>query len=237
MWWALCLLVAYFVYLGGALVHRIVLLCMYPDVSGKVLVIDCYEAREGLFSRMMNWVGGCVYAEKNGAAAVSIRSLDPWKMYTSDGGNVAPLVLKKTVHEFQPGGAQKGTRRRLIPRMGFGDQLWQDHDLLPNWLRTDWPTVQRAFALYGEVDARFHDMADVIWRKYVSAGDFVVGLHWRGTDRNPQTKTAHALLRRAHEIIDMRSSPGARVFVASDEQRFVALCREAFGPLLFTQDM
>jgi hypothetical protein len=150
-------------------------------------------------------------------------------------------------------------RVQTVRQFGFGEQLWDtkssSHALknrgLPARPRRSWIEMQKLFLKYGRFRIEFEEAAAEIWRSYFSTStlnqetSFVIGVHWRGTDRrNGLTRafSADDFFARLHEIAAHHSASAAGsatvstqdvvLVVAADEAAFVTRCQEEFPRVL-----
>lgn len=234
LWVCVGLVVVLFLVLVGLLVAWFVI---NPPVQDAVLVTNSDDGREGLFSRVTSWVGAGLYAEEQGASGLVLTSLDPRKMYTSTGHeDLCRKFLATSEHELRPNGLNR--RRVTAARtFGFGEQLWNERRLrnmgLPARPRKDWLEMQRLFFKYARFRPEFEQAADRFWDQNIDPAQFVIGVHWRGTDRRQGNSF------QVEDFLAVVSSlvlqhPGARVFIASDEAAFVERCQSLFPS--FTQE-
>jgi hypothetical protein len=218
-------------------------LSMYPATSDAVLVTNPDDGKEGLFSRITSWVGAGMYAEDHGASGLVLTSIDYRKMYTTSGcEDLCPRLLATAAHELVPGGLGK-RRVHSGRKFGFGDQLWTGvlrNSGMPCRPSRPWLEMQRLFHKYARFRPEFEHSAADFWQAHIPENSFVVGVHWRGTDRKTGSKCFKAsdFISRVKDVLALGPLDQTRiVFVASDEAAFVESCRQEFAGSVVTQEM
>jgi hypothetical protein len=242
--WKIGVLVLVGLVLTLVIVTLILLLVLNPPVENCVVVSSGNDGSEGLFSRMNNWVGTALFAERHGAAGVILRSKDSHKQYSKDGGDLCRKLLYQSEHALRENGlASKKFRWYCVRR--FTDQLWLEREKhnrgFPSRASSDWATMQRAFLRFGRFRDDLEAHADQFFQHKFGDSACVIGIHWRGTDtatRWPYVKhTPDTFLTRVQEILQENVGKACWVFVASDEKTFVDKCKESFGERCVYQEM
>jgi len=241
MHWRYILIIVAVIIVISMIVLIPVLLTIYPPVEDRVMMTHPVHGTEGLFSRVMHWVGSALYAERHKASGIILCSLDRYGQYSSEASaDLCQTLLAKHEHELKPGGLQK--KKWVIART-FGAEIWKGRSLkgqgAPGKSALGWPRMKEAFLKYVTFKSEFENAAKEFWEAKITA-PWVLGIHWRGTDTNKRwpfvshsperfiTAAKNALIN--HE--------NACVFIASDEQKFVDLChQELVGCKIVTQDM
>lgn len=127
-------------------------------------------------------------------------------------------------------GAAANTVRRAVP-------LWQ-HDTWAENVERQMTRDAAAVIVQRHIRLKpaVHGKANEFWRAHAGSGP-VVGVHYRGTDKSeeappvPHDRVAAAVRR----TLDGAGFPGAKVFLATDEQACVDYMAHAFSNRLFTR--
>jgi hypothetical protein len=226
-----------------------------PRVRDRLLVI-CDRRHtpfglslpQGLFGEFFSVLGALRYAERHGAAGVradfsSAYYLDPalgpnwWAYYFADtmwlrsaAPSAAAAVRCRGQHRYGPYAWNEPWSALAVPRnssrrpfpIDSASDLSALADLATRHLRVAPPFLARAAALRA---------------RFAAAGDFVIGLHLRGTDkvlnyphRTPAFATYAAEVDR---ILAHRRPARHRIFVATDQTELAAAARRHFGAACF----
>lgn len=228
-----------------------------PSVRDRTLVV--YNRRDtlgglskvqGLFAEFFSVLGALHYAERHGAVAVrphfdSSLYLDPargpnWWEYFFTG----PLVLDparpsrgevhcRGLHRYGPGCWNDNWSQRIFPRSSYLRPYPIDSAAeLREAARLTQRYVRIAPALAAQVDA--------LWRRHVAPGEFVIGLHLRGTDKvesYPHRSPAFAVyLDHLARVLAAHGLARHKIFVATDQMDYAAAARAALGDRCFLLD-
>lgn len=228
-----------------------------PRVRDRLLVIEhrrdtlwgWLSKQQGLFSEFFAVLGALRYAERHQAAGVRVEFTsalyrDParesnWWAYFFD-----PLMW---LHEPRPDAppARAGGWTRFGPHAW--NESWTTQIIPRNSALQPYPIdsreelaeVARLTARHIRPRAELLARAEAFWRERVMPGEFVVGLHHRGTDkvnvypyRSPDYRVYADQLER---VLEQRQPDTWRIFVATDELEFAAWAVARYGDRVFMQ--
>ncbi|MCC6414296.1 MAG: hypothetical protein IT582_00075 [Opitutaceae bacterium] len=228
-----------------------------PRVRGRLLVIThrrdtlggWLSKQQGLFSEFFAVLGALRYAERNGAAGVQVefssalyrdprRAANWWSYF------FAPLMWLGPPQPDAPVIRANGWTR-------FGPHAWNDSwtsQIIPgNTNRQPYPIdsaadlreaarlTARHIRLRPELLARL----ETLWAAQIAPGDFVVGLHYRGTDKinaYPYRAPDYRLFAEQLDRVIAKHQPKTwRLFVATDETEFIDWALGRYGDRVFFQ--
>ncbi len=228
-----------------------------PRVRDRLLVIThrrdtlggWLSKQQGLFSEFFAVLGALRYAERNGAAGVKVEfSSDLYRDPARDANwwsyFFAPLMWLGPPRPDPPVVRADGWTR-------FGPHAWND-----SWTAQIIPgnAGRRPYPI--DSSAEMHEAARLTarhirpqpallarlgerWTAHTAPGDFVVGLHYRGTDKitaYPYRSPDYRLYAEQLERVLARHQPKAwRVCVATDETEFIDWAVGRYGDRVFFQ--
>lgn len=228
-----------------------------PRVRGRTLVV--YNRRDslwgltkvqGLFSEFYAVLGALRYAEQHDAAAVRVRFDSPLYLDPVRGPNWWAYFFA----EEMPLRAAAATAHAVHARgwQRFGPHAWNDSwtsEIIPrNSSRQPYPLdsaaelheAARLTRRYIRVHPEWQARADAFMTARCEPGDFVIGLHFRGTDKAlayPYRSPAFATYEReVDRILAERRPARHRIFVATDQAEFADWARERYGGRMFLQE-
>lgn len=228
-----------------------------PRVRDRLLVIEhrrdtlwgWLSKQQGLFSEFFAVLGALRYAERHHAAGVRVEFTsalyrDPARDPNWWGYFFEPLMW---LHEPRPGArpVRAGGWTRFGPHAW--NESWTTQIIPRNSARQPYPIdssaelaeVARLTARYIRPRAEVLAQAGAFWRAHVAPGDFVVGLHHRGTDKvnvYPYRSPDRAIYAAQLEQVLERHRPGVwRLFVATDELEFAEWAVARYGDRVFMQ--
>ncbi len=228
-----------------------------PRVRDKLLVIThrrdtlwgWLSKQQGLFSEFFAVLGALRFAESHHAVGVKVEftsSLyrDPTRNANWWGYFFEPMMWIGHPRPDAPVLRASGWTR-------FGPHAWNDSwtsQIIPrNSARQPYPIdsqeefdeVARLTERYLRPRAALIEQVDALWRSQVKPEDFVVGLHYRGTDKincYPYRSPDYGIYADQLERVLARHQPSSwRLFIATDEVEFVAWAVSRYGERVFLQ--
>lgn len=221
-----------------------------PAVRDRTLVV--YNRRDslgglskvqGLFAEFYSVLGALHYAERHGAAAVRPQFDSSLYLYPARGPNwweyffTGPMVI-------DPARVARGeVHCRGLHR--YGPCCWND-----NWSQIIFPRssylrpypidsaaeIREAARLtqrYVRIAPALAAQVDALWRRHVAPGEFVIGLHLRGTDKVEtyphRSPDFSGYLEHIARVVAARRPAHYKIFVATDQSDYAAAARAALG--------
>jgi hypothetical protein len=237
--------------MGAAIRQRWRGLGWEPDARGKNLVVynrrdtlwGWASRKQGLFSEFFAVLGALAYAEDRGAAEVTVRFDSDLYLDRARGDNwwayyFAPRM--RCVGSPEPDGEihYNHAWRRYGPH-GW-NLSWTGQILPPRPPGAPYPIdAGQALRRAAELTARYIRVEPALrarvdaFRQQQFGDAFVVGVHYRGTDKKqlyPYVSPAYGLFEaEIHRILDARAPDRYRLFVATDEIEFLDWAGARFG--------
>lgn len=229
-----------------------------PAVRDRVLVI--YNGRDslweltrvqGMFAEFFAVLGALRYAEERRAAGVrvwfdSALYLDAaqgpnwWGYFFAErmpftaGAATAREVHCRGWHRYGPYAWNESWSARMVPRNSRARPYPLDS-------AADVRDAARLTARHIRVLPRWTDAVETLWRTHVAAGEFTIGLHFRGTDKArffpDQIPPFEAYAREVDRVLARRQPAAWRIFVATDQAEFAAWAQATYGGRVFLQSM
>jgi len=223
-----------------------------PDVKGKMMVIyghkdTMFTLVQGMFSDYQNFIGALIYAEKHQAAGVRVYYDHPIYVDENYGPNwwayffPEEIILNPTI-ENPPEVHVNGILGRYGHYGSFVPILTgnpPDHLPFP----TTWGVPRKKVAKLVNKLVRpkpaVSTKANGWWDKHISPQDYVIGIHYRGTDKKyccypfmspPYSWFMHYI----KEVQKKYQLSTFKVFVATDETEFVAWMASQFPGRVYT---
>ncbi|MBL9219633.1 MAG: hypothetical protein JNG82_14165 [Opitutaceae bacterium] len=228
-----------------------------PRVRGRLLVIThrrdtlggWLSKQQGLFSEFFAVLGALRYAERHGAAGVRVEFTsnlyrDPARGANWWGYYFAPLMWLGPARPDAPVVRADGWTR-------FGPHAWNDSwtsQIIPgNTNRRPYPLdsaadlreAARLTARHIRPQPELLAQLGALWTAHAAPADFVVGLHYRGTDKitaYPYRSPDYRLYAEQLDRVLARHQPKSwRVCVATDETEFIDWAVGRYGDRVFFQ--
>lgn len=228
-----------------------------PRVRDRLLVIQhrrdtlggWLSKQQGLFSEFFAVLGALRYAEQHHAAGVRVEFTSALYRDPARDANWWSYFFDPLMWLDSPRPDARETRCTGWTR--FGPHAWNDSwtsQIIPgNTARQPYPIdspqefreVARLTARHIRPRAALLARRDALWAANTAADDFVVGLHYRGTDKincYPYRAPDYEIYARQLERVLAHHQPRAwRVCVATDETEFAAWAVARYGDRVFLQ--
>ncbi len=230
-----------------------------PRVRDRLLVIThrrdtlggWLNKQQGLFSEFFSVLGALRYAEQHGAAGVQVeftsdlyrdptRTANWWSyffaplMWLGPPRPDAPVVRAGSWTKFGPHAWNDSWTTQIIPRNSGNGRRPYPIDSLAE-MHAAASLTARHIRLQPELLARL----ETLWTAHTAPGDFVVGLHYRGTDKVDaypyRTPDYRLYAEQLERVLDRHQPKAWRVCVATDETEFIGWAVGRYGDRVFFQ--
>jgi len=229
-----------------------------PRVRDRLLIVEhrrdtlrgWMSKQQGLFSEFFAVLGALRYAELNQAAGVKIEFTSDLYRDPSRGPNWWDYFFESTMWLDTP--RPKACTVRCNGWHRFGPHGWNESwtsQIIPgNTSRQPYPIdseaeLREAARLTGRhirVRPKLQTSVDEFLASHTKTGDFIIGLHYRGTDkvnvfpyRSPDYRIYAEQIDR---VLALRNAKSWRVFIATDEREFADWATERYGDRVFLRD-
>jgi hypothetical protein len=227
-----------------------------PVVRDRTLVI--YHRRDslwgltrvqGLFSEFFAVLGALRYAEEHDAAGVRVwfdsalyrapgKSPNWWSYFFAERMPLTPSAERAREvhcagwHRYGPYAWNESWTARSLPANSGARPYPLDSV-------ADVREAARLTARHIRVVPQWKEAVDALWQRAVTAGEFTIGLHYRGTDKAgmfPEQVPRFEAYRREIDRVLASHRPSAwKIFVATDQAEFAAWAQATYGERIFLQ--
>jgi len=214
-----------------------------PMVKGKLMVIynrrdtlwGWLSMKQGFFSEFMSVLGALRYAETHDAAGVFVNFLSDmytdgrtdenwWSYYfaptmsVSDGVADPPEIhFNNWIYRFGPWAWNRSWSSVILPS-------YPPHQPYPINATEEMRIIADLVSRYIKVNREIEDKVDAFYASSM-AGEYVIGIHYRGTDKKllyPYTSPSYRLFEETIDGILRRCKQDRfKVFIATDEIEFL----------------
>jgi len=223
-----------------------------PDVKGKTMVIyghkdTWFTLVQGMFSDFQNAMGALVYAQKHGAARLRIYYDHPTYVDPAHGPNwwayffPEEIVLDASI-EDPPEVHVNGILGRYGHYGSFVPILTgspPEYTPFPAFWGSPRKKIAKLVQQYVQVTPKVMDKVNGWWNKHIAPDDFVIGIHYRGTDKKyccyPYMSPPYDWFLHYLKEVEKKYKPAnLKIFVATDETEFVAWMASLYKGNVYT---
>jgi hypothetical protein len=238
------------------LIHRARSPLPAPHVRGRRLVVynrvDSFglTLAQGFFAEFHSVLGALAYAEAHGACDVLVRFESGHYLDPARGPNWWAYFFAERMPVHPGEEPLREVRCRGWHRYGphFWNDSWAELATPTNTAETPYPMgaadslreCRRLARTYIRPHAEIMEDADAYLREHASADDFLLGVHFRGTDKSvdhpEQTPTFHAYEGEIERILRHYAPRRFKIFMATDQVECIEWARARYGSQAFFLD-
>lgn len=188
----------------------------------KFFQLTAFAHNPGMFSAFTTVLGIADCYEKNVVAGFTVD-------YTTKGAYYDPSVGPNWwIYYFEPIDVGDRTGVTLVTSInghghGFDFAVHTERDLSRE-------RCNELIKKYIVIKPNIEEIVQDFVRKHFKTAEYVIGVHYRGTDKKRESPRAKYELMESHvrQVISMNGVPSAKIFVATDEQGFLDYMEKQF---------